>query len=122
MGTAEQRRETLTQLDTFLPAVDDAIKRILYLKFDSVARSILYPLALTTRFEDLRGNVVERPTRSRMRVAEANAFNESNRQTAITALGIVAANQMGERYFSGVGDPRQLISRSLAQDFQRLRQ
>lgn len=120
-GTDEQRRETVSNLDAFLPTVDDAIKRILYLKFDPVSKSILYPLALTTRFEDIRGSEVG-PTRSTKRRSEANDFNESNRQTAITALGIVGANQMGLRYFSGISDPRQLIVRSRAEDFQLLRQ
>jgi hypothetical protein len=121
-GTDEQRRKTVSNLDEFLPTVDDAIKKILYLKFDPVSKSILYPLALTTRFEDLRGSEVDRPTRSTKRLTEANDFNESNRQTAITALGIVGANQMGLRYFSGISDPRQLLARSRETDFQLLRQ
>jgi hypothetical protein len=121
LGTEDEKREYLHHIDTFLPTVHEAILRVLYLKFDTVSKTILYPLALTTRFEDKRGSILDRPTRNRKKASDANIHNETLRQNAITALAIVAANQAGERYFSGVGDPRQLLIRSRQKDFEQSR-
>ena len=95
-----------------MPILNDVVVRVLELRFNDAARTILLPLALTTRFQNQaevpEERVLSRRTRSRMLPLAANAYNESQRDRALTALSIVAANQVGLRYFGGT-EPRQLL-------------
>ena len=93
-----------------LPLIDDAVMDILYLRFQLPADAKqLLSIALTNSFTyKFRTGKV---TRSRMNIQESNDYNRYNEDTnrAISALAIVAANQSGRRYYSGSGDPRQLL-------------
>jgi len=95
-----------------MPILNDIVMRVLELTFNDAARTLMLPLALTTTFRNQtmvsQDPTLARRTRARVGPLEANAYNESQRERALTALSIVAANQAGLRYFGGT-EPRQLL-------------